>query len=328
MNQATRRISAGFVAALLIFAVYNPLSASERQFAFTEYTYTNENPAYEAQTGPRIVIHRYVSPYLQRGAYEPFAMLVETDGFQTQWLDGPLTAERLAETEILAIVNAYSRSGAGDYRRYSTIDVPSIYSEEELDLIVSWVKEGGSLLLLADHSPFAGGTIALASRFGAVYMTGHAVRNDSISENKYVNIDFRRTPEEPGHGTLNSHPITDGALGLGKIEHFYAFGGQAIIPPADAINILQIPQGFEAILTFRLNEEFYSAPRIDAGGLSQGMAMTFGEGRVAIFGEAGGFTTQRIDDNEPFGLADPDADENAAFVLATLRWLADYRPKK
>ena len=56
--------------------------------------------------------------------------------------------------------------------------------------------------------------------------------------------------------------------------------------------------------------------------------MTFGEGRVAIFGEAGGFTTQRIDDNEPFGLADPDADENAAFVLATLRWLADYRPKK
>lgn len=328
MNRAVRRISSCFAAALALLVVCSPPLAQDRQTAVTEYTYTNENPAYEAQRGPRIVIHRYVSPYLQRGAFEPFAALAETDGFQAQWLDGPLTAERLADTEILAIVNAYSRSGAGDYRRYSTMDVPSIYSEEELDLIVSWVKEGGALLLLADHSPFAGGTIALASRFGAVYMTGHALRSDSISENKHVNIDFRRTPEGPNQGKLNAHPIADGALGLGKIEHFFAFGGQAIIPPAGATNLLQIPQGFEAILTFRLTEEFYSAPRIDAGGLSQGMAMTFGEGRVAIFGEAGGFTAQRIDDGEPFGLTDPDADENAEFVLSTLRWLAGYHPKK
>ena len=326
MNRAARRISSGFAAALVILAFHGPLLARDRQTAVTEYNYTNENPAYEAQSGPRIVIHRYVSPYLQRGSFEPFASLVRTDGFKIQWLDGPLTAEILAETDVLAIVNAYARSGAGDYRNFSTMDVPSIYSETEMDLIVSWVESGGALLLLADHSPFAGGTIALAGRFGATYMTGHALRSDSISQYTYVNIDFRRTPEKRGQGKLNDHPITDGALGTGKIEHFYAFGGQAIIPPADATNLLQIPQGFEAILTFRLKEEFYSAPRIDAGGLSQGMAMTFGEGRVVIFGEAGGFTTQRIDDGEPFGLADPAADENARFVLSTLRWLAGYQP--
>ena len=320
---------AGRIAAILLFVAVSGISlARDRQTAFSEYAYNNENPAYSAQSGPQIVIHRYVSPYLQRGSFEPFAALAETDGFKVQWLDGPITAEALAETDVLAIVNAYSRSGQGDYRRYSTMDVPSIYSEAELDLIVSWVEKGGSLLLLADHSPFAGGTIALAGRFGAIYMTGHALRSDSISENKHVHIDFRRTPDGHGQGKLNGHPIVDGELGIGRIEHFYAFGGQAIIPPQEATNLLQIPNGFEAILTFRLTEEFYSAPRIDASGLSQGMAMTAGQGRVAIFGEAGGFTTQRIDDDEPFGLADPAADQNAEFVLSTLRWLAGYQQQK
>lgn len=310
----------------LVAAILPAGATGDRQTAVTGYAYENENPAYAAQSGPRIVIHRHVSPYLQRGSFEPFKALAETDGFRVRWLDAPLTAEILAETDILAIVNAYARSGAGDYRRFSTMDVPSIYSEGELDLIVSWVEKGGSLLLLADHSPFAGGTIELASRFGAIYMTGHALRKDSISADLHVHIDFHRSPDGYGQGKLNRHPIVDGALGIGPIEHFYAFGGQAIIPPEGAVNLLQIPREFEAILTFRLTDEFYSAPRIDAGGLSQGMAMVFGKGRVAIFGEAGGFTAQRIDDGEPFGLAHPDAGQNAQFALSTLRWLAGYTP--
>lgn len=302
-----------------------PAFANDRQQAF-QFDYENPSPAYAAETGPVITIHRHVSPYLQRGSYSAFANLASSDGFRINWLDAPLTEDVLARTDILAIVNAYSRDGADDYRKHSTLSVPSIYSEPELDLIENWIRQGGALLLLADHSPFAGGTIRLAERFGVIYLTGHAILEKPNREFVEVRVDFQKTPTSADAGMLASHPITDGSLGVEPIDHFHAFGGQAIIPPPDSVNLLTLPQDFEAILTYRLGEELGTAPRIPAGGFSQGLAMDFENGRLAVFGEAGGFTAQRIEDEDAFGLASPDADQNAEFALATLRWLARFEP--
>ena len=132
------------------------------QAAEEGYTFDNRSPAYALGTGPRIAVHRYVSPYVQRGAFNPFQTLVETDGFQFNWLDKQISSEALAEIDILVVSNAYTKGGANDYNNFGTLDAPSVYSPDEIQLIKAWVEQGGRLLVLADHSPFAGGAIKLA----------------------------------------------------------------------------------------------------------------------------------------------------------------------
>jgi hypothetical protein len=309
---------------LLVAADASEAQDQQRQSAIETFVFDNPSPAYSKNSGPKVLIHRFMSPYLRRGSYEPFKALVETDGFEVDWLDRRISSEALASVDIYAVVNAYSRSGDTDYRKYPPLGSPSVFSAEEMELIVDWVQKGGSLLLIADHSAFASGTMQLAAKFGFTFMTGHAISKNSTGINKQVHIDFRREPKDFYHGKLANHQITDGSLGREVVDHFYAFGGQAIIPPPEAMTLLRIPENYDTILTYRLDEDFRTAPRVDASGFSQGAVLEFGNGRVAVFGEAGGFTAQQIDDVYQFGLLNEKADQNAEFVLATMRWLGRF----
>ncbi|MCB1385760.1 MAG: hypothetical protein KDJ80_07445 [Nitratireductor sp.] len=297
-----------------------------KQEAVSGYTFDNEYPAWPSGTGPRIGLHRFVSPHVQRGSMEPFATLAQTDGFRFEWIDHALSAETLKALDIFMVVNPYLKGGALDYRNFATPDAPSVYSPEEIAMIRQWVAAGGSLLVLADHSPFAGGAIKLLDAFGYTSMTGTTIHESSTLRAVKSDIGFAKQGTGLQTGRLASHPITDGALGRRPIDHFRTFTGQALIPPATAQNLLTIPAGYQTVLTYKLFEEFDTAPRIDASGLSQGAVEEVGKGRIGIFGETGGFTAQVITNTEPFGLTDPQADQNADFVLSVLRWLVHYQP--
>lgn len=277
----------------------------------------NVSPAFAKGEGPALYLHRSVSPYVQRGSFDPFLQLAQSDGYQTFYLDEPVTKEILSKVNLFVIANAYT----SDYINYSTLDAPSVYSDDEIALIKNWVKEGGRLLVLADHSPFAGGTIKLASEFGFTYMTGNALSKNSLSSLVKVHIDSKISD-----GSLSTHPITNGSTGRAPVSHFYAFGGQAIILPDGAKNLITIPDHFETMLGFSPSREFYTAPRIDSGGLSQGATLEYGKGKLIIMGETGGFTAQTSPDGVTFGFEEPSADENKEFILAALRWLVDYKP--
>ena len=54
--------------------------------------------------------------------------------------------------------------------------------------------------------------------------------------------------------------------------------------------------------------------------------MEFDEGRVAVFGETGAFTSQIQRGTNLIGFSNPKGNENEEFVLSTLRWLAGYKP--
>lgn len=312
---------AAFIIIVMQFALFSlfPISsvANAQQKAIEGFSFNNESPAWEKDQGPKVVIHRAVSPYAQRGSFDPFKILSQTDGLTLNYLDKGIDKAILSDTKILVIPNAYTEN----YRQFSTLEAPSVYTAEEISMIKNWVEEGGSLLVLADHSPFAGGTIKLSSAFGVSYMTGHTLNKASISSRINVNIDFSRD-----NGLLADHPITNGATGRKKISHYYAFGGQAIIAPKGAISILTTPDHFETMLAISVSREFYSAIRLPTGGQSQGAAMEFGKGRVVFMGETGGFTAQLIAGSRPFGFENPEADENKEFILATMRWLARYQP--
>ena len=312
--------------ACLFALVVAPAVDAQNQTADAGYRFENANPAYPDGTGPTVQIHRFVSPYVQRGSFDAFKTLIESDGFNARWLDKQISGEVLEETNVLVIANAYTKGGARDFNNFSTLEAPSVYNDAEIALIANWVRDGGSLLILADHSPFAGGTIKLAEALGFTFMTGVAVHKSSISENIISNIDFRREGESRRIGRLSGHPIVDGGLGRPRISHYFAFEGQAIIPPPQAASLLTIPKGYETILTLSVREEFYTAMRLDASGFSQGAVLDLDNGRIGVFGETGGFTSQVRSNVRSMGLAAPEADENAEFVLSTLRWLAKFQP--
>ncbi|MFK7901331.1 MAG: hypothetical protein AB8B49_00650 [Nitratireductor sp.] len=304
-----------FVLVLLQFAIV-PV-ANAQQVAIEGFSFENQNPAWEQGSGPKVLIDRAVSPYVQRGSFEPFKILAQTDGYQISYLDENLSKDTLDKLDILVIPNAYTK----DFINFSTLDAPSVYTDAQIDEIKNWVQEGGSMLVLADHSPFAGGTIKLAEAFGFTYMTGHTLNKSSLSSRVNVLIDFSRE-----NGLLADHPITNGSTGRQKITHFFAFGGQAIIAAPESTSILTTPDHFETLLGFSASRDFFTAPRLPTGGQSQGAAMEFGKGRVMFMGETGGFTAQILNNTEAYGFQSEEADENKEFILATLRWLAKFTP--
>lgn len=66
-----------------------------------------------------------------------------------------------------------------------------------------------------------------------------------------------------------------------------------------------------------------TTPRISGEGWLQGGTVTFGRGRIAVFGEAAMFSAQRKGpQHTPMGMNAPEAAQNPQFVLNVLHWLA------
>lgn len=72
-----------------------------------------------------------------------------------------------------------------------------------------------------------------------------------------------------------------------------------------------------------------ATPRIPAGGMLQGAAITAGRGRVAVFGEAAMFSAQvSAAVRRPTGMNVPDAAQNARFLLNVMHWLTGLLPAR
>jgi hypothetical protein len=296
-----------------------PLAAhAQRQVPDREFTFENGSPAYAPGGGPPIMLSTTNSWYVEEGALDPFAMIAASDGFTVRRQDKPLTEALDGFEGILVIANAYLPS----YQQHPAMEPPSAFSASEIEAIRAWVENGGKLLLLADHAPFGGGASELAAAFGFVFLNGHVVDAEQAARNySHVNIEFT-----PQNGLNTGHPITDGSTGRSAVSRFFCFGGQAFIPADGAQVLLTIPEGWDAVFTYRLRDELTTAMRIDASGMAQGAAMEYGKGRLAIFGEAGAFTAQILDGEFKFGMNTAQGSDNPEFILATLRWLAGYRP--
>lgn len=302
----------------LALSILPVLAQSDRQQPDLAYAYANASPAWAAGAGPRIVLSTTESNYVRRGSMDPFAQLAQGDGFVVEKQQGDLAGALAQDPAVLVIANPYLESFADQ----PAMTPPSAFSAAEIEAVRAWVEGGGSLLLLADHAPFGGGSSDLATAFGFTFLNGHAIE-DRAAEAGYnkVSIEFA-----PDRGLAAGHPITDGSTGRAKIARFQAFGGQAFIPAEGAQTLLTIPQGWSAVFTYRLSAERRTAPRIDASGMAQGAAMEYGNGRIAVFTEAGAFTAQVIDGVDRFGFNTPEGRDNPEFILATLRWLARYTP--
>jgi hypothetical protein len=278
--------------------------------------------AYESGQGPVIAIdeahhntHTLGSP--------PFRNLIELlrgDGYQVGSLTRRITRTSLSGLDVLVI------AGPGGW-----LTPAESLDEAETSDLLEWVRGGGSLLVLLDHTPAPRNAAVLTRALGVLnWHNGYAmVATDSLP---IANIIFWR--EEffpagqaslgatgPGGGVgyqgtdarLTRSVITEGSHQDERVRRVATFVGSAfqmsspaepvLLLPTRAISLMP-PETPGAVPTMTR-----TTPSTPVAGWLQGAILRLGRGRVALFGETGLFS------------AGPAAD-NRIFVLNVFHWLS------
>ena len=304
---------------------------AQQQMVDPDFRPTVENPAYAEGQGPVVVIDEaHANFHRLEGQYAPFAALLKADGYRVRAGTQAFDAGGLEGVDVLVIANA----GATGER-----PTPPAFTEAEGAALEAWVRNGGKLLLIADHAPFGAAAEALAARFGVRMGTGYAFTMPD-------DLNLTTTLVYPAEA-LGDHPILKGRRADERVEGVTAFTGQSLEGPPGATVLQPMPVGAREsrdlptlqALADRLEQAGEtgvgageavaerSAPALAA----QGLAFDYGRGRVVILGEAGMLSAQRIRYPPESGQADRRfgmnaAPGNARFGLNILHWLTGLLP--
>ncbi len=283
-----------------------------QEVADPKYTPVIAHPEYAADAGPVVLVDRvHHTFHAQEEHFALFAGLLRRDGYRVTGLDAPLTADALAPADVLVIVNALASSDPREW----TLPTSPAFSSEEIAAVRTWVHEGGSLLLIADHMPAPGAAEGLGRAFGVAFMNGFA-----IVEAEWDPLVFRRAD-----ATLRAHPITDGRASRERVESVVTFVSGHAFRALDAHvrPLLVFGRDVVSINPQRAWIFDASTPRVSVEGWLQGAAVEAGAGRVVILGEAAMFAAQLVGPRRiPTGLNRPGAPENLPLLLNTMRWLS------
>lgn len=318
-------IRRGWGAALLIACA--GAAAAQTQTSDPDFDAAVERPAYHGD-GPVVVIDEaHHNFHTAAGRYRPFADLLRNDGYRVVAGTTAFGQDVLQNVDVLVISNALPPAGAPP-------DAPA-FTETESDTVRDWVRGGGSLLLVADHAPFGSAAESLARRFGVSMGRGWVW--DYRESGASIATRFVTSRE---NGLLGSHPLLRGRDASEEVTTLKAFSGQSLgIPPGASVLMKLSDTAREAanrtdLETIRtaVAGRAASADGVvgklsrPVGGRAQGIAMTFGAGRVVVLGEAAMLSAQVTTTNDPprttrAGMNVPGYD-NRQFVLNTLHWLS------
>jgi hypothetical protein len=233
------------------------------------------------------------------GLYKPFVDLITNDGYLVLPNKEKFTAASLKGFDILVISNATGPRGQR---------AKPAFTDEESDAVQEWVRNGGSLLFIADHAPMGAAAEILARRF-SVDMS-KAYTDDPASKDRVLgDITFSRANKLLAHS-----PITKGRNKNERVTTIITFTGQSLKGPLGSVSLLTLPS--TAVDTDPQTKK--SAP---AAGRSQGLSFRFGSGRVVVLGEAAMLTAQIDAEERPFGMNYPGSD-NKQFALNLMHWLS------
>jgi len=273
------------------------------------------NPAYSERHPTILIDEGHYNAHTATGGFQPFAKLMKNDGYQITQNRGAFTPEALHGADVLVVVNA---AGGSNPKLFGINLVPlrkgrreaPAFTNAEIETIRSWVRNGGSLLLIADHFPFGPAAAKLAAAFGVTMHGGFTeVKNQYPDQKDPSAIQYSRE-----NGLLAGHPITDGRFVQERVNRVMSFTGQSLDAPGGTA-ILKLPPS--AVEYVPPPPEFQPRP---AGG-GQGVALAYERGRVVVLGEAGMLTAQVNDDGHRFGMNVAGLD-NRQFVLNVMHWLS------
>jgi hypothetical protein len=303
---------------ILILAFLLVACDSSGQVPDKSYTPSISDPAYGAGEGPRVCLDEaHNNFHTLDNRFWTYGELLRRDGYVVEASKEKFSAAVLEHCSILVIANAQLEDL--DWGEYPN-PVPSAFTDAEIDALKTWVADGGSLLLIADHTPLAGAAAALASAFGVQFNNGFAVAGFEGEENQDAAF-AKPTIFSIDSKTLIPGPIIDGRNANESVTSVRSFTGQAFQAPDSAQPVLILPADFISLMPEKADELGPDSKRIPVGGWLQGAVMPFGSGRAAFFGEAAMFSAQ-LSDSQPLGMNAPMAEQNFQFVLNVMHWLS------
>jgi len=268
-------------------------------------------PAFEKDKGPIVAIDAgHLNFHTLEGRYAPFGRLLANDGFRVMSLKSALTRESLTGVSILVISNPLHSSNAIQW----SLPTPSAFTASEIAAVETWVRDGGSLWLIADHMPFAGAAADLAAVFGVTFLNGFAFHTPTP-----LPVDMFTVND----GSLRADIIRNGRISAEEVTRVAAFTGSAFRTPPHARPLMALPATYVILMPQTAWAFDADTPLVPASGTLMGAALAHGRGRVAVFSEAGMFTAQVEETNTSVrtGFHAPGAEQNKQFVLNVAHWL-------
>jgi hypothetical protein len=237
-------------------------------------------PAYE-NGGPRVFFDEaHHNIHTATGLYKPLADLLRADGYQVAPNTQPFTRQRLEEYDILLIANALGAAAVFPPETSNPSFTPEAsnpaFTEEECVAVHDWVRGGGALLLIADHTPMGAANARLAQRFGVEMSDAHTIDPENTTPGG-ATPGFVVYTRKRG---LGEHAITNGRDAAEHVGHVISFTGQSLKGPAGAVAFLQLSDTARDLVRA-------SGQNTSAAGRAQGLAMPMGKGRVVVLAEAG-----------------------------------------
>lgn len=246
------------------------------------------------------------------GRYKPFADLISNDGYHVVAGRKGFTKESLDTFKVLLTANALGAEDADDEGADR-----SAFTDGECDVVRDWVRNGGALLLIADHRPFSSAAANLAKRFG-VDMTGDYTADAANAEPAHR--DFIVYSRE--NHLLLSHPITEGRDDSERIKRAIVFGGQSLKGPEGSMAFLKLA---DSAIDIAEHPPWPDTPlqQTSAAGRAQAIAFKFGKGRVVVVGDADMLSAllSGPGGKEPMGMNYPGVD-NRQLALNIMHWLS------
>lgn len=272
------------------------------------------HPAFARGTGPTVWIDAgHNAMHTAEGTYWTLAELLRQDGFVVEGWTGSFEERVPGPGDVLIISNALHERNVEDW----SLPNPSAFTQGEIERIVAWVRDGGGLLLIADHMPLAGASADLGAAFGFEFRNGFAVDTAAAADGTYgpwtgtSTFVFRASD-----GSLGAHPVRDGRRGAESVvDSVITYTGQAFRSPPGAVP-LYVLRETTVSLEPRTAWEFDSETTdiADAGGWHQGAALEYGRGRIVVFGEAAQF--------RPLGERRNMKGPNGTYARNVVEWLA------
>jgi len=277
-----------------------------QQMADPEFNTSVENPAY-SRNGPRVMFDEaHHNFHTTEGRYKPFVDLLLNDGYRVIRNRLPFSKTTLSSYKVLIISNALGAEEDDDPGADK-----SAFTDEEIQAVHDWVKDGGALLLIADHAPFGGAASALASRFAVDMSKGYTSDKQNSVADGPTQLIFSRQNK-----LLGSHPITEGRNEKEKINLVRSFTGQSLKGPEGSVGILNLSP------TATDSPTYDSQTSVSAAGRSQALALKFGKGRVVVQGEAAMLSAQLSGPEKyAMGMNVPGYD-NKQYALNVMHWLS------
>lgn len=287
---------------LVLCLAFSANTALAQQIADPNFDTKVAKPAYK-KNGPKVLFDEaHYNFHTASGRYKPFADLITSDGYQITPNTQKFSTQTLNGYQVLVISNAL---GAAQMNAPEAGN--PAFTDEEADAVRDWVKNGGALLLIADHAPMGAANQILGTRFG-------------VDMSKAFTLDTKNSePQNPGFiiytrasGRLAKHPITDGRRKEESLNKIITFTGQSLKGPADSVAFMKLADTAQDVV---------QGKSTSAAGRAQGIALKFGKGRVVVMGEAGMLSAQLAGPNRsPFGMNLRGID-NRQLALNLMRWL-------